>query len=229
VKGIRLPPLSRHERALVKRLDWWWRSDAFHADAEEASWARASPAWKWTGQQESSAWAYELMRRGFPKLKLPGYWTLSIEERLLLFGVARVEDFIVSRHAVRPEQFREAGWSEADEQIQWNLFATDRELTRAFTNWIRQERRTKGIVARTGNEGRRRRAVSWRWPELLDLSRRKSSVLSDADRSVLVKANRRAAQIRERFFDAVRRARSGEIGPDCLSVGEAVYWPSILL
>jgi len=90
----------------------------------------------------------------------------------------------------------EHGWSEPSKPFQWDLLASDSELSKMFLLWINEQRRKQGIpdsvfpeLSQSGkrkshNKGNRHRKVSWRWPEVLDIHRFGTRPLTGSERSM---------------------------------------------
>lgn len=90
----------------------------------------------------------------------------------------------------------EPGWSEPSKPYQWDLLASDPELTKAFLRWINAQRREQGITEsvfsersqsgkrKSHNKGNRHRKVSWRWLEVLDIQRFGTRSLTASERSI---------------------------------------------
>jgi hypothetical protein len=86
--------------------------------------------------------------------------------------------------------------------LQWNLNASERDLTKAFLDFIRQERGVQGIPPPVRTE-KRRRLYSWAWPELMDLHDFKIRPLANNERSSWSMAQKEADRQLELFDEAL--------------------------
>jgi hypothetical protein len=81
--------------------------------------------------------------------------------------------------------------------VQWNLRASDQDLTEAFLDIIAQER-AKRKFNRRDTRWRRTRDPSWRWPEVLDICiHHQIPRLNANDR----RKRKEAAAAAKRFYD----------------------------
>ena len=179
------------------RLYWWWRimadpaSDWNAKDSLGILW-RSEFKWQW----ERSAFLHELSARlgGKPKdwkpwLKLKKADRAAIarkwacENRQLRGGT-----FASSESSPPP------GYTAFVGKTAFNLHHPNETLVRMFVRWLESERKRVGILVRS-NSGQKRRPVSWRPIELLDIQRLKLRALTDSERSQISKAKKQFQRV----------------------------------
>jgi hypothetical protein len=151
--------------------NWWWRKVPFAPFNYETFTTRPAKGVYWPDQDELAAWKYELVRRSRRDLDLPEYIDLPGWKRAGLWTQLVLPDPSLKGSCAMTliGDFKPLeGWTKA-EPIAWNLKESDEALSQTFLASIRRER-AKQKIALKKNANNRHRSVSWRWPEVLDLS-----------------------------------------------------------
>lgn len=177
------------------RLYWWWRliGDPAWVQMGEGAWPMIFAA-----QYERSAFLYELAARVNGRFEFRKPWILLPRKKRDLLALRwPVKNYIGSAVHWTPESF--PGFeAEGDKgctryrKASFNLALNDEALVAAFRRYILDERKRTGIYPRR-NSGQRRRPLSWRPIELLDLRNLHANgkvdrQLDDSERSQVSKA-----------------------------------------
>jgi len=76
----------------------------------------------------------------------------------------------------------------------FNLHLPNETLARMFVRWLKSERKRTGIYTHS-NTGQKRRPISWRPVELLDIQRLNLRVLTDSERSQVSKVKKQFRRV----------------------------------
>lgn len=165
----------------LARGTWWWRPESkFHP----------------FGLKTSLAYNYELLRRFLRKERLAPYYGLKIPHHLIVMDLS---DDQMPPFVSREFNNGEPGWTVPKPALQWNLNASRRALHAEFDHFIKQQRKLQNVPEPRPNAGKRRRPVSWLWPELMDLADFKIRKLDENERSKL-SAARKVAEKKAAIF-----------------------------
>ena len=179
------------------RLYWWWRvmvrpESGWNANDSLGILWRSEFKWRW----ERSAFLHELSARIGRKPKGWKPWLkLKEAER-----EAIAEKWPCENRQLRGGTFASSesspppGYTAYVGKIAFNLHHPNETLARMFVRWLESERKRTGIVVRS-NSGQKRRPVSWRPIELLDIQRLKLRVLTDSERSQVSKAKKQFQRV----------------------------------
>lgn len=187
----------------LQKKVWWWRKPE-----KLSGFVNKSPNLIIDSPGEL-AWFYELIIRANRDQDFPGYESLSFTESFFLskhFG----ENFqVVTRDAATPEHENEPGWTPFVGKRQWNLNASDNLLVKNFLIYIHGCRSTQKIASPKRNEGRKRRGLAWRWPELMDKEYYGLGSFDDGEKTALRSAKNKAKGLSKEFFGLLRMERAG--------------------
>lgn len=199
------------EAQLAEECSWWWRQESEDCSFDRKTSTIIAKTLKgrlWTLNTEPGAWRYELARRHkdavnqgllpYPKMDK------SVSTLLQFFttAVCQSGDIPLSQNM---DVWDEECWSDAL-NLRWNLRASDDELVEYFLELIKKQRKEHKF-SRSKARWRRTRALSWRWPEVLDISFHcVHPALDENDRSKLSQARKEA----KRWFDCLCSALHDE-------------------
>jgi hypothetical protein len=178
------------ENFLAKEV-WWWRPGATHRPFDFNS-------------KNSLAFNYELVKRVYRSERFVPFYALKVHHLSIIWPLS--DDPLqqpVSRETYDLNRQKESGWTVPNPILQWNLKASKRALHAAFDLFIQQQRDLQNIPKPRPNAGERRKPLSWRWPELMDLADLNVCKLDDSERSKLSVARKVANQKAEKFANII--------------------------
>ncbi|RYD85009.1 MAG: hypothetical protein EOP84_03860 [Verrucomicrobiaceae bacterium] len=187
------------ETLLLEKL-WWWRyADVANATVIFPPWDAADDWWPqfmltvFSDYLERSAFFYELRARyeernewefGKPWVRC------SVEQHRFLHCL--LPNIDPPKHALHLDK-RESGWTYLKD-FPVNLRLSDKTLHRQFKELVRNERHRAGISKPGAGHGTRRKPISWRSLELMDLRRYGLRTLSNSESSQISKVKKAYAE-----------------------------------
>ena len=191
------------EKELIETA-WWWRKSS--PDTGNSYWKLYT---------ERIAWSYELLRRVIRPEEIRGFHQLNGYERMFLSKVSGTTHLILPNRDIRSDDKQKAeerGWTPICPMLQWNLQAQDHDLHAWFDIFIAQHRQIQNIPRPKKNQGIKRRPVSWKVHELLDVQDHKlKKGFDETDRSILSRGKREGKTSAHRFFSALQTLRAEKI------------------
>lgn len=169
------------EEYLQKEV-WWWRPGAKNHPESFNS-------------ENSLAFNYELVRRFYRKERFPPF---PVVAGLCRFAVSQLDEDPIKEQICRFGSKEEKGWTVLP-PLQWNLTASDYDLTIEFLRFIQPARAIQNVSVRT-KRGRRPR--SWTWLELMDIDDLQVRTNLDSNERSKLSVARRTAAKKAAIFDA---------------------------
>lgn len=153
---------------------------------------RSEFKWRW----ERSAFLHELSARLGPEPKGWKPWLkLKKDERATLARKWPCEGGHLYGGARQSSEISPPpGYTAFMGNTAFNLHHPNETLARMFVHWLESERKRTGIYVRS-NSGQKRRPLSWRPIELMDIQRLKLRVLSDSERSHVSRVKRQFVRV----------------------------------
>lgn len=180
----------------LKETVWWWEHKENDDEMERLK----------TFGYILAARNYELMRRSPRSPFKQTYLKLDRETKTTVSMAWGNPNDFPYRQVFDLQKQEEIGWTSPRPHIQWNIQLSDRDLKKAFMDYISRHRNVQKITRNSSIKGKKNRPPSWKFIEHLDKKRNK---IAGYDYGVASKAETMAVQFLKEF--KLAQIKSGEI------------------